>query len=314
MEIRRRQLHFGVHMQGQRTNWAEYLSAVRAVEALGYGSIWTFDHLLPFSGDVDGPCFETLTTLGALAVATRTVRIGALVNGVAYRHPAILAKASAQVDQMSEGRLEFSLGAGWAAKEFHTYGLEFPSLTERYARLEEAMQLVKLLWREPRSTFHGDYYHVDDAPCEPKPVQWPHPPITVGGTGLGALRVAARHADRLNVIASPEKCTELIAVLESMRQEVGRASDDIELSIHTTLALATTGRAAESYANIVAASHAVELATLRDTWLIGDPAAVTTRLRQYLDVGISHFIFALGYPFDLTPLRLFQEKVLPAMA
>ena len=98
-----------------------------------------------------------------------------------------------------------------------------------------------------------------------------------------------------------------------MRQDVGRASDDIELSIHTTLALASTTQDAESYANVIAASHAVELSTLRDTWLIGDPAAVTTRLRQYLDVGISHFIFALGYPFDLTPLRLFQEKVLPAL-
>jgi alkanesulfonate monooxygenase SsuD/methylene tetrahydromethanopterin reductase-like flavin-dependent oxidoreductase (luciferase family) len=301
-------------MQGQRTDWANYLGAVRAVEALGYGSIWTFDHLLPFSGDVDGPCFETLTTLGALAVATSTVRLGALVNGVVYRHPAVLAKAAAQVDQMTKGRLEFSLGAGWAAKEFRTYGLEFPSLTERYARVEETMQLVKLLWREPRSTFHGQYYHVDDAPCEPKPVQSPHPPITVGGTGLGVLRVAARHADRLNVIASPTKCAELITVLAGMRQEMELNCDDIEYSIHTTLALASTREAAESYASRVAASHAVELATLRDTWLIGDPAAVTDRLRKYLDVGISHFIFAVGHPFDLTPLRLFQEMVVPALA
>jgi alkanesulfonate monooxygenase SsuD/methylene tetrahydromethanopterin reductase-like flavin-dependent oxidoreductase (luciferase family) len=314
MEVRGRQLHFGVHMQGQRTDWANYLGAVRAVEALGYGSIWTFDHLLPFSGDVDGPCFETLTTLGALAVATSTVRLGALVNGVVYRHPAVLAKAAAQVDQMTKGRLEFSLGAGWAAKEFRTYGLEFPSLTERYARVEETMQLVKLLWREPRSTFHGQYYHVDDAPCEPKPVQSPHPPITVGGTGLGVLRVAARHADRLNVIASPTKCAELITVLAGMRQEMELNCDDIEYSIHTTLALASTREAAESYASRVAASHAVELATLRDTWLIGDPAAVTDRLRKYLDVGISHFIFAVGHPFDLTPLRLFQEMVVPALA
>jgi alkanesulfonate monooxygenase SsuD/methylene tetrahydromethanopterin reductase-like flavin-dependent oxidoreductase (luciferase family) len=314
MEVRGRQLHFGVHMQGQRTDWANYLGAVRAVEALGYGSIWTFDHLLPFSGDVDGPCFETLTTLGALAVATSTVRLGALVNGVVYRHPAVLAKAAAQVDQMTKGRLEFSLGAGWATKEFRTYGLEFPSLTERYARVEETMQLVKLLWREPRSTFHGQYYHVDDAPCEPKPVQSPHPPITVGGTGLGVLRVAARHADRLNVIASPTKCAELITVLAGMRQEMELNCDDIEYSIHTTLALASTREAAESYASRVAASHAVELATLRDTWLIGDPAAVTDRLRKYLDVGISHFIFAVGHPFDLTPLRLFQEMVVPALA
>jgi alkanesulfonate monooxygenase SsuD/methylene tetrahydromethanopterin reductase-like flavin-dependent oxidoreductase (luciferase family) len=314
MDIRGRKLHFGVHMQGQRTNWTDYLCAVRAVEALGYGSIWAFDHLLPFSGADDGPCFETLTTLGALAVATNRARLGALVNGVVYRHPAILAKAAAQLDRMREGRFEFSLGAGWAANEFHAYVLEFPSLTERYARLEEALQLVKLLWSEPRTTFHGHYYHVNDAPCEPKPLQRPRPPITVGGTGQGALRVAAKHADRLNIIASPEKCAELIIVLGAMRQEMGLNCDDIEFSIHTSLAVATTKEAAESSASRVAAGHGVELATLRDTWLIGDPAAVTAQLRRYLDIGVSHFIFALGYPFDLAPLRLFQETVLPALA
>ncbi len=314
MEIRGRQLHFGVHMQGQRTTWADYLGTVRAVEALGYGSVWTFDHLLPFSGDVDGPCLETLTTLGALAVATSRVRLGALVSGVVYRHPAVLAKAAAQVDQMSEGRLEFSLGAGWAAKEFRTYGLEFPPLAERYERLDEAMLLVKLLWGQDRSTFHGRYYRLDDAPCEPKPVQRPHPPITVGGTGLGALRAAAKHADRLNVIASPGKCAELISALEGMRRQVGLDCADIEFSIHTTLALTKRNEDAEDYASRVAAGHGVELAELRDTWLIGGPAAVTARLRRYLDVGISHFIFALGYPFDLTPLRLFQEEVLPSLS
>ena len=229
-------------------------------------------------------------------MATSRARLGALVNGVVYRHPAVLAKAAAQLDRMSEGRFEFSLGAGWAAKEFRTYGLEFPPLAERYERLDEAMLLVKLLWGQHRSTFHGRYYHLDDAPCEPKPVQWPHPPITVGGTGLGTLRVAAKHADRLNVIASPEKCAELITVLEAMRQEAGLNCDDIEFSVHTTLALARRSEDAEDYAGRVAASHGVELAELRDTWLIGDPAAVTARLRRYLDVGISHFIFALGSP------------------
>ncbi|HTW10552.1 MAG TPA: LLM class flavin-dependent oxidoreductase [Acidimicrobiales bacterium] len=313
MEVRGRQLHFGVHMQGQRTNWADYLSAVRAVEALGYGSVWTFDHLLPFSGDVEGPCFETLTTLGALAATTSRVRIGALVNGVVYRHPAVLAKAAAQVDQMSQGRLEFSLGAGWSAKEFGAYGLEFPSLAERYERLEEAMLIVKLLWSQDRSSFHGRYYRLDNAPCEPKPVQWPRPPITVGGTGLGALRAAAKHADRLNVIASPEKCADLVSALEGMRQQAGLDCDDIEFSVHTTLALTARSEDAEGYANRVAASHGVELAELRDTWLIGGPAAVTAQLRRYLAVGISHFIFAVGYPFDLAPLRLFQEEVLPSL-
>ncbi len=314
MQVRGRPLHFGVHVQGQRTSWGEYLRCVRTVEDLGYGSIWTFDHLLPFSGDLGGPCLETLTTLGALSMATERARLGALVNGVIYRHPVVLAKAMAQVDQMSGGRLEFSLGAGWAQQEFHAYGMEFPSLTERYARLEEAMQLVKRLWAEPRVTFRGRYYGVEDAPCAPKPLQRPHPPITVGGSGLGSLRVAARHADRLNVIASPEKCHRLAAKLQELCHGVGRSFDEIELSVHTTLALASSGDSAEQLAERIAGSHQADISVLGPTWLIGEPSTVIAQLRRYVDVGISHFVFALGHPFDAEPLRLFRNEVLPSLS
>jgi F420-dependent oxidoreductase-like protein len=313
VNVRGRPLHFGVHVQGQRTSWGEYLGCVRAVEDLGYDSIWTFDHLLPFSGDIDGPCLETLTTLGALSMVTGRARLGVLVNGVVYRHPVVLAKALAQVDHMSGGRVEFSLGAGWARQEFDSYGMEFPALAERYARLEEAMQLVKLLWAEPRVTFRGRYYRVEDAPCQPKPLQRPHPPVTVGGTGLGTLRVAARHADRLNVIASPEKCERLASTLQELCHVVGRSFDDIELSVHTTLALASSSSSAEQLAESIAASHRADIAALAPTWLIGEPSAVIAQLRRYTDVGISHFVFALGHPFDMEPLRLFRETVLTSL-
>ncbi len=146
MHVRGRPLHFGVQLQAQGTTWAEYARGVQAVEELGFGSVWTFDHLLPFVGPDDRPCFETLTTLGAMAVLTTRARIGVLVNGVLYRPPAVLAKAAAQVDEMSGGRLDFSLGAAWAEREFKAYGLDYPPLAERYARLDEALQLVKLLW------------------------------------------------------------------------------------------------------------------------------------------------------------------------
>ncbi len=153
MHVRGRPLHFGVQLQAQGTTWAEYARGAQAVEELGFGSVWTFDHLLPFVGPDDRPCFETLTTLGAMAVLTSRARIGVLVNGVLYRPPAVLAKAAAQVDEMSGGRLDFSLGAAWAEREFKAYGLDFPPLAERYARLDEALQLVKLLWPRtgPRS-------------------------------------------------------------------------------------------------------------------------------------------------------------------
>ncbi len=128
--------------------------------------------------------FRDADDVGRALLTTTRVRLGTLVHGVVHRHPAILAKALAQVDQMSGGRAECSLGAGWAEEEFQAYGMEFPSLPERYARLDEAVQLAKLLWTEPRVTFRGRYYNADNAPCEPKPLQRPHPPVTVGAPAL----------------------------------------------------------------------------------------------------------------------------------
>ena len=313
MEVRGRPLHFGVQLQAQRTSWADYATAVRAVEQLGYGSVWTFDHLLPFSGDDDGHCFETLTTLSALSLLTERVRIGALVNGVAYRGPATLAKAAAQVDEMSGGRLDFSLGAAWAEREFKAYGMDFPPVAERYARLDEALQIVKLLWRQPRTTFQGRYYRIEDAPCEPKPVQSPHPPITIGGMGLASVRIAARHADRFNMIGSPEKCAARKDKLEQFCGGIGRDPAEIELSVHPTIAVAPTHDRAEALAAQIAASNKVDLGANRATWVIGDPAEATAALRRYLDIGINHFVFAFGHPFDVPTLRLLREEVLAGL-
>jgi F420-dependent oxidoreductase-like protein len=313
MEVRGRTVHFGVQLQGQATSWAEYAAAMQAVEELGFGSVWTFDHLLPFNGAVDRPAFETLTTLGAMALLTRRARIGVLVNGVLYRDPAVLAKASAQVDEMSMGRLEFTLGAAWAEREFRAYGIPFPPLAERYARLDEALQIVKALWAQPRTTFKGRYYQLEDAPCEPKPVQSPHPPIMVGGSGLGMLRIAARHADRLNVQGRPARCAARFEKLREICGQVGRDFDEIELSVHPAVVVAPTHAEAEETARQTAAANLTDLDTEGGNWLIGDPGEVASGLRAYTDVGISHFVFAIGHPFNLAPLRLLQEEVFPAL-
>ena len=242
MQVRGRPLHFGVQLQAQRTSWDDFAAAVCSVEDLGFDSAWTFDHMLPFSGPDDGACFETLTTLAAMAALTKRVRIGVLVNGVLYRDPATLAKAAVQVDHISGGRLEFSLGAAWAEREFRAYGFAFPSLAERYGRLEEALEIVTSLWSKPRTTFAGRYYTVTDAPCEPKPLQRPHPPITIGGSGLGSLRLAARFATTWNVQGSPEVVSERARVLEECCEESGRDFSEIQISLHPQLAVAQDPR------------------------------------------------------------------------
>lgn len=312
VEVRGRKVHFGVQLQAQATTWDAYLKAVKMAEELGFGSVWTFDHLLPFSGPDDRSCFETLTTLSAMAAVTTSARIGVLVNGVLYRHPAVLAKAAAQVDQMSGGRLDFSLGAAWAEREFRAYGLGFPSLSERYGRLEEALQVTKLLWSQPRASFHGRYYHLEDAPCEPKPLQRPHPPVTVGGSGLGSLRAAARHADRLNLIGPPEHCAERARRLEQLCVEEGRDFQEVELSVHPTVALGKDERSAKALAERMAAT--LGSGAQPGSWIVGGPAEVAERLGRYLEVGVSHFVLAVTAPFEPEPLELFQERVGPALA
>jgi alkanesulfonate monooxygenase SsuD/methylene tetrahydromethanopterin reductase-like flavin-dependent oxidoreductase (luciferase family) len=313
MEVRGRPLHFGVQLRGQAATWAEYAAALQGVEELGYGSVWTFDHILPYSGADDRPCFETLTTMGAMAMITTSIRIGVLVNGVMYRDPAVLAKAAAQVDEMTEGRLEFTLGAAWAEREFTTYGMEFPPLPERYRRLDEALEVIKLLWSQHRTTFHGRYYDVEGAPCLPKPVQSPYPPITVGGSGAGSLRIAARHANRVNFTGPPAKFSENGRKLHQFCEEIGRDFDEIELSAHPSLAVARTHEEAEAMARQTSAVESTDLEAERDGWVLGDPAEVTAQLRRYLDVGVSHFVFGVGYPYDLGPLQLMQEEVFPAL-
>ena len=204
----RRPVRFGVQLQAQRTAWPDFQAALAAVEDLGFDTVFTFDHLLPVDGPVDGPCFETFTTLAAMAALTHRIRIGTLCGGVMYRDPATLAKAAAMVDQISGGRLEFTLGPAWAEREFRTYGLPFPGPGERLRRLDEALTIVKSLWTQPETTFDGRYYRVVEAPCEPKPLQRPHPPIMIGGGRNGTARLAAKHADAWNGIGSAAFCAE----------------------------------------------------------------------------------------------------------
>lgn len=313
MLVRGRPIRLGIQLQAQRTSWASFAAALGSIEDLGFDTAWTFDHLLPFSGPDDGDCFETLTTLGAMAALTRRVRFGVLVSGVLYRDPATLAKSAALADQISGGRLEFSLGAAWAEREFAAYGLPYPGLAERYARLDEALQIVKLLWTEERTTFEGRYYSIDDAPCEPKPVQLPHPPITVGGSGLGSLRMAAKHATAWNVQGSPARCAERAALLSDCCDEIGRDFADIEISWHGQVALAPTHEQAEATAAQVVAGHGQDLDSQRSNWIIGTPDEVVEQFHRYVEVGVSHWIIGMGDPFDMTDMQRLRDEVIPVL-
>src|SRR5207253_584260 len=195
-------IRFGIQTGQQSLAWAELLALWQKADAWGYDSLWNFDHFYPIFVDPEGPCLESWTTLAALAQATRRARIGTMVSGNTYRHPCVTAKMAATLDHVSGGRFNLGLGAGWFEREHRDFGIDFKTVPRRLEALEEALQIIRGMLTEPRTTLHGRHYTVTDAIGLPKPVQQPHPPIMIGGTGQKVLlRIVAQYADMWNASA-----------------------------------------------------------------------------------------------------------------
>jgi F420-dependent oxidoreductase-like protein len=219
----------------QNTTWADMLAVWRAADDIDvFESGWTFDHFYPIFSDSTGPCLEGWTTLTALAQATRRLRLGVLVTGIHYRHPAVLANVAATTDIVSGGRLELGVGAGWNEEESGAYGIRLGSPGERSDRFEEACQVLTGLLSQETTDFSGRYYSLNGARCEPKPVQRPHPPICIGGSGeRRTLRTAARYAQHWNYVGGTvEEFARKRDVLREHCAEIGRDPATIMLSAH----------------------------------------------------------------------------------
>lgn len=230
----RKRLRFGFKTAPQFSSYEEILRVweeADTVSALEHA--WSFDHFIPLGQDYTGPNLEGWSLLAALAARTERLRLGLMVTGNTYRHPAVLANIGATVDVISHGRLDFGIGAGWNEREHNMYGMELYSPGERIRRLGEACEVIKLLWTETVANFDGKYYQLKDAYCEPKPVQKPYPPFTIGGSGEQlTLRVVAKYANIWNFVGGPvETFNHKIAVLNEHCAAIGRDPQDIEYSI-----------------------------------------------------------------------------------
>ncbi len=310
-------LRFGIQTPQQNLTWEELRSLWREAERLGLDSAWVFDHLMPVFGSEEGPTLEGWTLLAALAAETTRLRIGCLVTGNTYRHPALLAKMATTVDHLSGGRLELGLGAAWYEKEHRAYGIPFYTAKERAERLREAVEVILKLWSEERAHFSGKYYQLRDAPLTPKPLQKPHPPMVIGGDGRKwILPTVARYADGWNCPFghSPESAAELNRVIDGYCREVGRNPEDIERSIFIPLAL--------SKSRVRGWATTLGFAFYMRSWpwqaknrvLIGTPSEVQEQIQHYIQAGITHFIFLIPPTYDpQSTLRLFATEVLPAL-
>jgi F420-dependent oxidoreductase-like protein len=231
-------VRFAFKTAPQNTTWDDMLAVWKEADDIEvFESGWVFDHFYSISGDSAGPCLEGWTVLTALAQATRRLRLGVLVSGIHYRHPAVLANMAATIDIISGGRLELGIGAGWNEEETGAYGMELGTLRERSDRFEEACQVLIGLLSQETTDFDGVFYQLKGARCEPKGPQRPHPPICIGGSGeKRTLLTTARYAQHWNFMGGPpEQFARKRDVLHAHCAAIGRDPAEITLSSHVML-------------------------------------------------------------------------------
>jgi F420-dependent oxidoreductase-like protein len=231
-------VRFAFKTSPQNTTWTDMLAVWQAADEMEtFESGWVFDHFYPIFSDPTGPCLEGWSVLTALAQATSRLRLGNLVSGIHYRHPAVLANMVSTVDIISGGRLELGIGAGWNEEESGAYGIELGTPRERSDRFEEACEVLIGLLTQQTTTFEGKYYRLKDARNEPKGPQRPHPPICIGGSGeKRTLRTVAKYAQHWNFgSGSPEEFARKVEVLHEHCAAIGRDPAEILLSSHIRL-------------------------------------------------------------------------------
>ncbi len=224
------QLHFGIVTGQHRRPLSQIEEHWQFAEETGWDSAWAFDHFFSLGGDEMDQTLEGWTLLAAMAAKTSRVQLGLMVTGNTHRNPAVLAKQAVTIDHISKGRLILGMGAGWNEREHQAYGIDFPSPGERVDRFGEALEMFRLLETQDRTTFNGDYYSLDDAPFEPKPVNG-HIPILIGTAGRRMLRHVARYADFWDGGEAPDAYAVNAERLRAYCHEIGRDLAEIRFVI-----------------------------------------------------------------------------------
>jgi F420-dependent oxidoreductase-like protein len=306
-------IRFGIQTGQQGVTWDEMLSLWQKADGWGYDSLWNFDHFYPIFVDPEGPCLENWTTLAALAQATTRARIGTLVVGNTYRNPCITAKMAATLDHVSKGRFNLGIGAGWFEAEHKAFGIDFKTIPGRLRALEEALQIIRGMFTQERTTLRGKHYQVTDVIGVPKPVQKPHPPILIGGTGQRVLlRLVAQYADMWNAGKSADDMKALIDVIRRHGDKVDRDTDRIEKTVMMPLCYRAYPEREQFVQRLMANMRQTSPDTVRKEIMIGGKEECLATVDRFVKAGVTHFIFMSFTPYFIDEMQAFAEEVMPA--
>ena len=295
------------------TTWDAVRELWVHVDRSGWDAACVTDHFMPNTPEKVGDVMECWTTLAALAPLVSRMRIGTIVAGNTYRHPAVLAKMAAQVDIISGGRLICGLGAAWQQNEHDAYGIPFYTVQERLARLDEACQVLKALWTQDRSTFKGRYYQLADAPLAPKPVQRPHPELMIGGGGEKVtLKIVARHADHWNVWGGPDVLARKGALLDGYCRAAGRDPKAITRSANMALLFSEDRAEIDKLYTALTKRFGMAEAVARDTMLAGSAGEIRDKLGRLRETGVGMLFVPTLFMKDPRPaLDRFRKEIAP---
>jgi len=313
-------LKFGIQIEPQfGFDYQTIEKIALKAEVLGYTSIWSSDHFFLDLNSESRNCMEAWTLIAALASRTTKLRLGTLVTCNSYRYPAILAKIAASVDHISKGRLEFGIGAGWKEIEYNAYGIPFPSVKDRMDQLEEAIQIIKQLWTEPKVTFEGKQFRVKDAFSAPKPIQ-NLPPIFIGGTGKKRiLRMVAQYADYCNFgwFNPPEKLKDLLETLRDHCKTINRDYDSVGKSFFASVMIGESSEELEQLILQRAQMRKMTVDEYRNSigmgTFLGTPEIIIQQFQELINLGFDYFQIMFPYPNDYEQSIKFAQHVLPKL-
>jgi F420-dependent oxidoreductase-like protein len=308
-------LQVNPHLPGATGNpWDGVAAVARAADETGYDSLFLYDHFL-YEGGYSGhpypePVLECFVTLGAIAAITKRITLGQLVLGIPYRNPAMLTKMATSLDVISGGRTILGIGAGWHQRELEAYGWgELEEIGTRMKRFEEAIQVILKLWTERPASHDGRFYHLNKVIDNPAPIQWPHPPIMIGGSGEKVtLRLVAQYGQMCNVSGDAETVRNRVAILKDHCTRLGRPFEDITVTNHGWVII---GR---DRAEVDAKVERLKDLIPRGAGVAGTPDELIEHFRAYAAAGSRYCTIQMPDWVDVEPVRLFAETVIPALA